>query len=190
MTPMTITMPAISISLIMWVIGGVLALIVLFVRIAHHFATKKIDADLEKSLDYRNNALVKALESNEKSFVKALESHTSQAENRGLAICALLDNMSEKINDNKHLSNKIYDHIATGGDWSKKLDVINQNTVGVNNHKVTMRDILKYSHLIKDISNEIKINSIEIRQQVRENNGILRSNYGQRNDDVIKGSMI
>lgn len=174
MTPITLTIPSIPTSLILWVIGGVLALIVLFVRITHHFATKKIDADLAKALD-----------EHKQSFIAALEKHTEQAEHRAKTLLSVIENNREKLKEHKAISDKLHSVVMTGGDWADKLEKINQNTMGVGNNKRMMRDIRDRSAILKDILNEIRRNTDEINNLIKSNHGMMRLEYGKREDDLI-----
>ena len=172
MTPVTITIPSMPTSLILWVIGGVLALIVLFVKIAHHFATKKIDADLAKALD-----------EHKKSFIAALEKHTNQADHRASSLLTSIENIREKLQEHRAISDKLHGVIMTGGDWAAKLDEINKNTAGVGNNKRIMREIREKTDVIKDISTEIRRNTTETNNLVKSTHGMIRLQYGKREDD-------
>lgn len=159
----------VSDSILIWLVGGLITLFITGVSILDRFSRRKIDGEL-----------IKALETVEKSFIVALEVHTSQAENRAMAMCALLDIMREGLRENKTINEKLYEVIISDKDWGIKLQEISKSTRDIEGNRIILQEIRNYIIAVRDIINEIQHTNTGLTLVTKETNGILKSVYDRR----------
>lgn len=163
----------ISDSVLVYIVGGLITLFITGVSIIDRFSRRKLDSEL-----------IKALEVTEKSFITALEAHTSQAENRAMAMCALLDIMREGLRENKAINEKLYEVIISDKDWGIKLQEISKSVRDIEGNKIILQEVRNYIITVRDIINEIQHTHTEVTSLTKETNGIFKSMYGRRSKDV------